>query len=70
MEVRNSTFACFIELLTPNTYVMVVISDPSICKFQGMNELNYVVCFSIGGNINEYSKCSKSIRKIRKRCFA
>ena len=32
MEVRNSTFACFIELLTPNTYVMVVISDPSICK--------------------------------------
>jgi hypothetical protein len=33
MEVRNSTFACFIELLTPNTYVMVVISDPSICKF-------------------------------------
>ncbi|CAF3357199.1 unnamed protein product [Rotaria socialis] len=30
MEVRNSTFACFIELLTPNTYVMVVISDPSI----------------------------------------
>mgnify|MGYP006904163509 FL=1 len=31
MEVRNSTFACFIELLTPNTYVMVVISDPSIC---------------------------------------
>jgi hypothetical protein len=33
MEVRNSTFACFIELLTPNTYVMVVISDSSICKF-------------------------------------
>lgn len=32
MEVRNSAFACFIELLTPNTYVMVVISDPSICK--------------------------------------
>lgn len=30
MEVRNSTFACFIELLTPNTYVMVVISDSSI----------------------------------------
>lgn len=32
MEVRNSTFACFIELCTPNTYVMVVISDPTICK--------------------------------------
>ncbi|CAF4715393.1 unnamed protein product [Rotaria sp. Silwood1] len=30
MEVRNSTFACFIELCTPNTYVMVVISDPTI----------------------------------------
>lgn len=34
MEVRNSTFACFIELCTPNTYVMVVISDPTICKLR------------------------------------
>jgi hypothetical protein len=40
MEVRNSTFACFIELLTPNTYVMVVISDPSICKLNLTIELN------------------------------
>ena len=38
MEVRNSTFACFIELLTPNTYVMVVISDPSICKFNAFEK--------------------------------
>ncbi|CAF0784038.1 unnamed protein product [Didymodactylos carnosus] len=30
MEVRNSTFACFIELCTPNTFVLVVISDPTI----------------------------------------
>lgn len=30
MEVRNSQFAAFIDEFTANTYVMVVISDPSI----------------------------------------
>jgi Ras-related GTP-binding protein A/B len=40
MEVRNSTFACFIELCTPNTYVMVVISDPTICKYKNSFELH------------------------------
>ncbi|XP_049560569.1 ras-related GTP-binding protein B isoform X5 [Orcinus orca] len=30
MEVRNSNFAAFIDIFTSNTYVMVVMSDPSI----------------------------------------
>lgn len=30
MEVRNSNFAVFIDLFTPNTYIMVVMSDPTI----------------------------------------
>jgi len=30
MEVRNSQFAAFIDVFTPNTYVMVIMSDPSI----------------------------------------
>lgn len=30
MEVRNSCFAAFIDIFTPNTYVMVIMSDPSI----------------------------------------
>ncbi|XP_069320653.1 ras-related GTP-binding protein B isoform X1 [Eulemur rufifrons] len=30
MEVRNSNFAAFIDIFTTNTYVMVVMSDPSI----------------------------------------
>ncbi|KAL4222911.1 hypothetical protein ACF0H5_018951 [Mactra antiquata] len=30
MEVRNSSFAAFIDVFTPNTYVMVVMSDPGI----------------------------------------
>ncbi|KNC98778.1 small GTP-binding protein domain [Spizellomyces punctatus DAOM BR117] len=30
MEVRSSTFASFIDVLTPNTYVMVIMSDPTI----------------------------------------
>ena len=30
MEVRNSSFAAFIDVFTTNTYIMVILSDPSI----------------------------------------
>jgi Ras-related GTP-binding protein A/B len=30
MEVRNSNFAAYIDEFTTNTYVMVIISDPTI----------------------------------------
>ncbi|XP_076435606.1 ras-related GTP-binding protein A [Babylonia areolata] len=30
MEVRNSSFAAFIDIFTTNTYIMVILSDPSI----------------------------------------
>lgn len=30
MEVKNSNFTAFIDVLTPNTYVMVIMSDPTI----------------------------------------
>lgn len=30
MEVRNSCFASFIDVFTPNTYIMVIMSDPDI----------------------------------------
>lgn len=33
MEVRNSNFAAFIDVFTSNTYVMVIMSDPSIRKY-------------------------------------
>lgn len=33
MEVRNSQFTAFIDLLTSNTYVMVIMSDPTIRNF-------------------------------------
>ena len=32
MEVRNHTFAAFIDIFTPNTYVMVIMTDSSIRK--------------------------------------
>lgn len=32
MEVRNSKFAVFIDVFTPNTYIMVVMSDRNIRK--------------------------------------
>lgn len=34
MEVRNSNFAAFIDVFTSNTYVMVIMSDPSIREWQ------------------------------------
>lgn len=33
MEIRSGTFSAFIDVLTNNTYVMVVTSDSSIRKF-------------------------------------
>ena len=35
VEVRNASFACFIDAFTPNTYIMVVLSDASICGLIG-----------------------------------
>lgn len=32
MEIRSATFSAFIDALTTNTYVMVVLSDSSIRK--------------------------------------
>ena len=32
MEVRNDKFAAFIDYFTTNTYVMVIMSDPTIRK--------------------------------------
>lgn len=32
MELKNSRFAAFIDIFTPNTYVMVIMSDSSIRK--------------------------------------
>lgn len=33
MEVRNSSFAVFIDVFTTNTYIMVVMSDPTIREY-------------------------------------
>lgn len=33
MEVRNSQFAAFIDVFTPNTYVMVIISDHTLREY-------------------------------------
>jgi len=32
IEVRNSSFAAYIELFTANMYIMVVMSDPQVCS--------------------------------------
>lgn len=46
MEVRNTSFTAFIDVLTSNTYVMVIQSDPSVrtsvisCCFVWFSELS------------------------------
>jgi len=30
MEVRNSNYSAFIDVFTTNTYIMVIMSDPTI----------------------------------------
>lgn len=32
MQIRHSNFAAYIDVFTPNTYVMIVMSDESVCK--------------------------------------
>lgn len=54
MEVRNSNFAAFIDVFTSNTYVMVIMSDPSIRKCQ---RAKFLCSFS------KTAKCSKKKKK-------
>jgi Ras-related GTP-binding protein A/B len=30
MEIKLEEFACFIDILTPNTYAMIILSNPEI----------------------------------------
>ena len=32
LQVRNSSFAAYIELFTTNMYIMVVMSDPQVSR--------------------------------------
>jgi len=45
MEVKNSNFTAFIDVLTPNTYIMVIMSDPTIRKL--INSHIYIVFYYI-----------------------
>jgi len=76
MEVRNSTFAAFIDVFTSNTYVMVVMSDPSIRKFHPFSPFPFMLSSilvlysfviyqfpptnSIGSNPHQHPKCTET----------
>jgi len=47
MEVKNSNFTAFIDVLTPNTYIMVIMSDPTIRKYQLQYIINYIILYFI-----------------------
>lgn len=48
IEVRNSKFAAYIESFTPNTYVMVVTSDPEISQCSWSGRLSFCNYFNSG----------------------
>lgn len=43
MEVKNSQFSAFIDGFTPNTYVMVIMSDSSIRKLSCTFQINLCI---------------------------
>jgi len=47
MEVKNSNFTAFIDVLTPNTYIMVIMSDPTIRKYQLQYIINFIILYFI-----------------------
>ena len=47
MEVRNSCFAAFVDFFTPNTYVMVIMSDPTIRELKSENLEKNPIFFSL-----------------------
>lgn len=55
MEVRNSQFAAYIDVFTPNTYVLVVTSDSSLRKFTVRSGISCTttlqVCYSLFENM-------------------
>lgn len=43
MQLSNGNFSAYIDVFTPNTYVMVVISDPNISKYKkNFNIFKYI----------------------------
>lgn len=67
MEVRNSNFSVFIDLFTPNTYIMVVMSEPNIRKL--INQYKYfymlvessIFMFSFRSSFIKHKECSKTL---------
>ena len=45
MEVRNSCFSAFVDFFTPNTYVMVIMSDPTIRELYNNTCTFFMCCY-------------------------
>lgn len=66
MEVKNSQFSAFIDGFTPNTYVMVIMSDSSIRKLSCTFHINLCIFniflfFSICCHFAQHSQLPKAL---------
>lgn len=56
MEFRNSEYAAHLEVLTPNTFVMMVLSDISIRMFISSKNDHVIESSGVLMNINSARK--------------
>jgi hypothetical protein len=64
MEIRGSSFTAFIDVLTNNTYAMIVMSDPNIRKYMFHSPLisaDVSYDFRISRNSVEYLGCQETL---------
>jgi hypothetical protein len=63
MEIRGSSFTAFIDVLTNNTYAMIVMSDPNIRTFDILYMLARLLTFlyyRICCYFTQYRCCQKT----------
>ena len=73
LQVRNSHYAAYMDTLTANTYVMVVISDPAIrtsfnllARMWRILKVNARCCYRTSCRSAQYSDCTGLFREARK----
>lgn len=61
MQLSNGNFSAYIDVFTPNTYVMVVISDPNISEygFLWYSKVNWIL-YSLLGVLSCHKKSNLS----------
>ena len=69
IEIKNSNYTIIIDLFTPNTYIMVIISDQNISNFVISFFLSIFEYSCLNGGLNFSPGSNKLQYKIRSKAF-